>query len=185
MRLECSHGTIVASWLDGRRWPRDASGAVGEHPEMEGLMQGGEVAIDFASRRQVGESVGQNGSVLGESQKFDGVKCFEQRRAELIGGTELRGPGGAVLFKGKAVQAGLEERLGVGREMFLIILQEPSQDGALDACENGGVGEELQLSIHNVGIVDGPEGQKLSMREKISFLLGPKIYPLKSKGSIP
>jgi hypothetical protein len=73
---------------------------------MKGLVQGGEVAIDLVSGRQMRESVSQDGSVFRERQKFNAVKGIEQRGAELIGGTELSGPGGTELFEAEAVETG-------------------------------------------------------------------------------
>ena len=58
---------------------------MGEHPKVQGLVQGGEIAVDFVSAWQMGEGVGQDGSVFRERQEFDGVKGFEQGRAELVG----------------------------------------------------------------------------------------------------
>jgi hypothetical protein len=77
----------------------------------------------------------------------------------------------------------------------VVIFQEPGQDGALDAGEDGWVGEKFQLGIHNVereslnvgivktvealncivaGIVDG---RKASMRGR-SPSYGDQNYPL-------
>ncbi len=93
--------------------PSDTRGAVGEHPKVHRLMEGGKATIDFAPRRQMREGVVKEGRVFRKGEKFNFMECLEQGRPELIGGTELGGPGGAVFFKGKMIETGRQKRSGV------------------------------------------------------------------------
>jgi hypothetical protein len=115
---------------------------------MNGLVQAGEVAIDFVAGWQMREGVGQDGCVFGLGEEFNGMKFLEQGRAELGGRCELRSPGSTVFFKRETVETLGEQRCGVGWEMNLAIFQEPGEDRAAGAGQDGGIGKEFELMVH-------------------------------------
>jgi len=132
----------------GRGRPRkdDAGSVLGDEPEVEGLVERGEVLVDIVAAGQMVEGIVEQGTVFGQSEGFDVAEGLAQRGAESAGGAELGGQAGTELFVGEASG---EDIGGFRWEAVFHVFQETLQDVAVDMGKECGVDEELEgFCIH-------------------------------------
>jgi len=122
---------------------RDTGGGLGDDPEVQGLVEEWEVAPDLESGRQMGKGFFQEWLVFRAGKGFDGDEGVAEGLGEGVGRFELFGPGRAeLLVIGRWV--GVQKGDGLGREAVPVVFEEPGEDRALEAGDDGGVGEQVE-----------------------------------------
>jgi hypothetical protein len=108
---------------------------------VEGLVEGGQVLVDFIAARQMGKSVIEEGLVFRRGEGFDVAEGLEERSTESAGGTEQGGQAGAELFVGNV---GAQKRSGFRWEAGFHVFEKADQKASIDKGEEARVGEEVK-----------------------------------------